>query len=85
MGYIERLAAGLLEEDVEDARSGEQTVSAAAVDDPFERSSAERVKELEQQLEAATSMINERDQEIEDLKGQLEEMQMQMAMERSME
>lgn len=85
MGYIERLAAGLLEEDVEAARSGEQTVSAAAVDDPMERSASERVEELEQQLEVATLMINERDQEIEDLNGQLEEMQMRMAMERSME
>lgn len=85
MGYIERLAAGLLEEDVEAARSGEQTLPAAAMDDPMEISAAERVEELEQQLEAATSTINERDQEIEDLKGQLEEMQMRMAMERSME
>ncbi|KAM0716314.1 hypothetical protein Q7P37_007759 [Cladosporium fusiforme] len=84
MGYIERLAAGLSREEAQALTSSSEPNAAMAR--PLDSTALqERVDELEQQLEAANSLISEREQEIEGLRGQLDELQMQTVMERSME
>lgn len=79
MGYIERLAAGLLQEDME----AEAAAQAAEAADPTVNGGQDRVEDLERELEAANSAILSRDSEIAELKLQLEELQMRLAMQES--
>lgn len=81
MGYIERLAAGILREEVE-AFTAVQPVADA---DSMGVGDQDRVERLERELEGANSALRRRDDEIADLKSQLEDMQMQLAMRQSVD
>jgi hypothetical protein len=70
MGYIERLAAGILREEEEEAAASPPVATAARAT----VSAEDRIAQLEADLDAANAAINERDQEIADLKLQLEEL-----------
>jgi hypothetical protein len=74
MGYIERLAAGILREEGETAALSPPVAVAARTTEGNE----DRIAQLEDELEAANAAINERDQEIADLKLQLEELKTQL-------
>lgn len=81
MGYIERLAAGLLREEVEAVTAVQPMADA----DLMGVGDQDRVERLERELEAANSALRGRDGEIADLKSQLEEMQTQLAMRQSVD
>lgn len=76
MGYIERLAAGLLQENTEAvAESGDQPGGLAAGEvRSVDMVSSERVEELERQLEDAREIIGEREEEIRELKELVEDL-----------
>lgn len=76
MGYIERLAAGISEQDaIAEANAGfEETTQQANVEN-----NNEDVNQLRSELEAANNAIIEKDDEIALLKAQVESMQAQMA------
>ncbi|KAM0712911.1 hypothetical protein Q7P35_000362 [Cladosporium inversicolor] len=83
MGYIERLAAGLLREEVEE--------EAAALSPPVAtaartvRSMEVRALQLEDDLDAANAALNEKESEIAELKLQVEELQTQVALRESVD
>lgn len=81
MGYIERLAAGLLREEVEAVTA----VQPKAHADRMGGGDQDRVERLEQELEAANHALRRRDGEIADLNSQLEEMQTQLATRQSVD
>lgn len=70
MGYIERLAAGILREEEEEAAASPPVATAARAT----VSDEDRITQLEADLNAANAAINERDEDIADLKLQLEEL-----------
>jgi hypothetical protein len=70
MGYIERLAAGILREEEEEAAASPPVATAARPT----ASAEDRIAQLEADLDAANAAVNERDEIIADLKLQLEEL-----------
>lgn len=78
MGYIERLAAGLLQEDSEAMDALTREVADAALS-----SDQDRVAQLEYDLDAASDALDARNEEIAQLKSELNDLQMQMALRRS--
>jgi hypothetical protein len=70
MGYIERLAAGILREEEEEVAASPPVATAARAT----VSDEDRIAQLEADLATANAAINERDEEIADLKLQLEEL-----------
>jgi hypothetical protein len=81
MGYIERLAAGILQEDTEElwATAPMETAHAAPSFDQ------DRVAQFEHELDVANRAIDERDGKIAQLESELEDAHMQMALQRSAE
>ena len=79
MGYIERLAAGILREE-EDAVSASPPVATAA---RTTTSNEDLVAQLENDLDAANAALNEKNSEIAELRLQVEELQTQLALQRS--
>jgi HPt (histidine-containing phosphotransfer) domain-containing protein len=81
MGYIERLAAGILreEEDTETALPPVATAArtAASIED--------RIAQLEGELDTANVVLSEKDREIAELRLELEEVQTQLALQRSVD
>jgi hypothetical protein len=76
MGYIERLAAGLTEEEAQAMNAEYSDVNLGATDGG---SGGEyRVALLESELQVTKDALSARDQEIADLKSRLEEMQARM-------
>jgi hypothetical protein len=81
MGYIERLAAGILQEDTEELEATtprEITHAAPSLDQ-------DRIAQLQHELDAANRAIDERDGKIAQLESELEDAHMQMALQRSTE
>lgn len=80
MGYIERIAAGILreEEEVADASSPVATATRTA-------SNEDRIAQLEGDLAAANAAIDEKDRELAELRLLKEELQMQVALQRSVD
>lgn len=77
MGYIERLAAGLLrEEEEEEAATLSPPVATAA---GTTVSNEDRIAQLEADLEAANDAINEKNRDITDLRLENEELKTQLA------
>jgi hypothetical protein len=81
MGYIDRLAAGLLQGDIEEMEVTAPVETAHAAPSPDQ----DRVAQLEHDLDAANRAIDERDEKIAQLESELEETHMQMALQRSAE
>ena len=79
MGYIERLAAGILREE-EDAVSASPPVATAA---RTTTSNEDLVAQLENDLDAANAVLNEKNSKIAELRLQVEELQTQLALQRS--
>lgn len=80
MGYIERLAAGILR-DEEEAETASPLVTAATTT----ASIGDRIAQLEGELDAANVVLSEKDREIAELRLELEEVQTQLALQRSVD
>ena len=80
MGFIERLAAGLLREDEEAEATLSPPVATAA---RTAVSNEDRIAQLEEELEAAKVALSEKDREITELQLGLEEAQTQLALQKS--
>jgi hypothetical protein len=76
LGYIERLAAGLTEEEAQDMTADYPAMNIGATGAGGE----DRVALLESELQATKDALSAKDQEIADLKSELEEMQTWMGM-----
>ena len=76
MGYIERLAAGLTEEEAQDMTADYPAMNVGATGAGGEG----RVALLESELQVTRDALSAKDQEIVDLKSELEEMQTRMGM-----
>ena len=81
MGYIERLAAGMLREEEEAVAASPPATTAAGIT----VSSEDRIAQLKDELNAANAAINEQKREIAELKSKVEELQTQLASQRSVE
>lgn len=81
MGYIERLAAGLLDEESDAA--GERQIAAMAGAGGVENGAL--VADLQDELEIARGVIGDKDTEIAALKSELEELKAMMASGRSVD
>lgn len=75
MGYIERLAAGLLQEDEEAAAV---SLPVMAADTPS-AGDQDRLTQLQDDLDAAYDALNDKNREIAELRLDLEELQAQLA------
>jgi len=76
MGYIERLAAGLTEEEAQAMTADYSDLDSGATD----ANGQDRVALLESELQVTKDALSAKDQEIADLKSELEEMQTRMAL-----
>jgi hypothetical protein len=76
MGYIERLAAGLTEEEAQAATAEYSDVDFGATGTDGQ----DRVALLESELQVTRDALSAKDQEIADLKSELEEMQARMGL-----
>jgi hypothetical protein len=74
MGYIERLAAGLTEEEAQAATAEFSDVNYGATG----ANGQDRVALLESELQVTRDALSAKDQEIADLKSELAEMQTRM-------
>ena len=74
MGYIERLAAGLTEEEAQ----AEISKHAARDDGTTNASGKDHIALLESELQATKDALSARNEEIADLKSKLEDIQTQM-------
>lgn len=81
MGYIERLAAGILRDEEEAAVASPPVATAARTAASIE----DRVAQLEEELDAANVVLGEKDREISELRLELEEVQTQLALQRSVD
>jgi hypothetical protein len=81
MGYIERLAAGLLREEEEEVAASPAVATAIR----GTTSNDDRIAQLEDELNAANAAVNERIEEIADLRLKLEEAQTKLALQRSVD
>ena len=81
MGFIERLAAGILREDEEEAEAALSPPVATAAGTAV--SNEDRIAQLEEELEAAKVALSEKDREITELQLGLEEAQTQLALQKS--
>ena len=81
MGYIERLAAGILREDEEAAAASPPVTTAAEIT----VSSEDRIAQLVGERDAANAAIDEKDRELAELKLKVEELETQLASQRSIE
>ena len=79
MGYIERLAAGILREEEEESAASPPFATAARA----ATSDEDRIAQLENDLAAANGAIDEKDRELAELRLQNEELQTQVALQRS--
>lgn len=78
MGYIERLAAGLLREDAEAAAAAPVVLDHANDDGAAPSSDRDRIAQLEHDLEIATSALNDKNAEIDELRSVLVDINAQM-------
>lgn len=83
MGFIERLAAGILREEEEEAEAALSPPVATAAGTAV--SNEDRIAQLEEELEAAKVALSEKDREIAELQSGLEEAQAQLALQRSVD
>jgi hypothetical protein len=81
MGYIERLAAGILQEDTEELEATTPVEIAHAAPSLDQ----DRLAQLELELDAANRAIDERDGKIAQLESELEDAHMQMVLQSSTE
>lgn len=81
MGYIERLAAGILWDGEEAAALSPLVASATRT----AASNEDRIAQLEEELDAAHVALSEKDRELAELKLELEEVQTQLALQRSVD
>jgi hypothetical protein len=81
MGYIDRLAAGLLREEEEEVAASPAVATAIR----GTTSNDDRIAQLEDELNAANAAVNERIEEIADLRLKLEEAQTKLALQRSVD
>lgn len=81
MGYIERLAAGILRDEEEEAAASPPVATAARTAASIEY----RIEQLEGELDAANVVLGEKDREIAELRLELEEVQTQLALQRSVD
>ena len=81
MGYIERLAAGILREEDEEAAASPPVVAAGGTS----TNNDDVVAQLEDDLDAANATISEKDEEIAELKSEVEELRTQLALRRSVD
>ena len=76
MGYIERLAAGLTEEEAQDMTAEYPAMNYGTT----VANGQDRVELLESELQVTKDALSAKDQEIADLKSELEKMQTRMGM-----
>jgi len=81
MGYIERLAAGILRDEEEEAAASPPVATAARTAASIE----DRIAQLEEELDAANIVLSEKDREITELRSELEEVQTRLALQRSVD
>lgn len=75
MGYIERLAAGILQEGEEDVSASPPVTTAAGI----AASSEDRIAQLEDDLDTANAALDEKTREVAELELKVEELQTQLA------
>jgi len=81
MGYIERLAAGILRDEEEEAAASPLVATAAGT----AASNEDRIAQLEEELDAANAALSEKDGELGEVRLELEEVQTQLALQRSVD